>query len=72
MKDRPFRCEDEFFSTQVKFSRLPECGRYDIFFGHLDIQKSKDSNDELSLLATIADRQRRFPCSDNTPRTAPM
>lgn len=41
------------------------------FFGHLDIQKSKDSNDELSLWVIIADRQRRFPCSDNKPRTAP-
>jgi hypothetical protein len=56
----------------VKFSRLPEQDRYDIFFGHLDIQKSKSSNDELSLLAIIAGRLRRFPCNDSTPRTAPM
>jgi hypothetical protein len=68
----PSRCEDEFFSTAVKFSRLPEQDRYDIFFGHLDIQKSKTSNDELSLLVIIASRLRRFPCNDSTPRTAPM
>jgi hypothetical protein len=68
----PSRCEHEFFSTPVKFSRLPEQDRYDIFFGHLDIQKSKTSNDELSLLAIIAGRLRRFPCNDTMPRTAPM
>jgi hypothetical protein len=64
--------EHEFFSTPVKFSRLPEQERYDIFFGHLDIQKSKDSNNELSLLAIIAGRLRRFPCNDTMPHTAPM
>ncbi|GFM11357.1 hypothetical protein NCT2013_37750 [Enterobacter sp. M4-VN] len=42
------------------------------FFGHLDIQKSKDSNNELSLPAIITVRQRRFPCNDSTPHTAPM
>ena len=65
------RCEDEFFSTYVKFSRLPAPVRYDIVFGHLDIQKSKDSNNELSLRAIIAGRLRRLPCNDTTPRTAP-
>jgi hypothetical protein len=60
-----------FFNTREIFS-FAGTDRYDIFFGHLDIQKSKASNDELSLLAIIAGRLRRFPCNDSTPRTAPM
>jgi hypothetical protein len=68
----PPRCEHEFFSTLVKFSRLPEQDRYDIFFGHLDIQKSKNSNSELSLRVINTGRPRRFPCNDTMPRTAPM